>query len=233
MATCPNGHNSEWDDYCNTCGAPIAGPAGQIAPSLATDFDAAAKPSAPPPSVVSANTGESCPACGEPCEVAAPFCEACGHDFAAPITASTSAEHLDANAAAVADASTTVAVINISEEYFDGHSAGNGMRLPSPIPPELLVPLTRDIMLIGRRSQSRGIFPDIDLSDEYDDPAVSHRHAELRRTPDGWALVDLGSTNGTRLSPSGPTIAPGVAVAVDADETIYAGAWTAIRLRKR
>lgn len=34
------------------------------------------------------------------------------------------------------------------------------------------------------------------------DTSVSRRHAEVRRTGDGWTLVDLGSTNGTRVNGS-------------------------------
>ena len=33
-----------------------------------------------------------------------------------------------------------------------------------------------------------------------DEPTVSRRHAVLRRTPEGWAVRDLGSTNGTRVN---------------------------------
>jgi len=33
-----------------------------------------------------------------------------------------------------------------------------------------------------------------------DDPNVSRRHAELRREDSGWAVVDLGSTNGIKLN---------------------------------
>ncbi len=32
------------------------------------------------------------------------------------------------------------------------------------------------------------------------DTNVSRRHAEIRPTPDGFALVDLGSTNGCRVN---------------------------------
>ncbi len=33
-----------------------------------------------------------------------------------------------------------------------------------------------------------------------DDDTVSRRHAELRRTPGGWEVRDLGSLNGTRVN---------------------------------
>ena len=33
-----------------------------------------------------------------------------------------------------------------------------------------------------------------------DDPNVSRRHAELRREDGGWAVHDLGSTNGIKLN---------------------------------
>ena len=63
------------------------------------------------------------------------------------------------------------------------------------------VPLTGDEVSIGRRSESKGFFPDIDLSSPVDDPAVSHRHAVLRRQVDGsWAVIDEMSTNGTWLN---------------------------------
>lgn len=33
-----------------------------------------------------------------------------------------------------------------------------------------------------------------------DDPTVSKHHADLRRTDEGWMLVDVGSSNGTRVN---------------------------------
>ncbi len=49
----------------------------------------------------------------------------------------------------------------------------------------------RDRLTIGRT-------PECDLV--LSDPTVSRHHAELWRRSDGWLLVDLGSTNGTRLN---------------------------------
>lgn len=50
---------------------------------------------------------------------------------------------------------------------------------------------------IGRPDPASGIRADIDLSM---DAAVSRRHAEIRSTASGYAIVDLGSTNGTVIN---------------------------------
>lgn len=60
MATCPDGHDSATDDFCDVCGREIG-----AAPLVAT----AEKP---------------CPVCGEP--VTGRFCEGCGHDMTVSVT---------------------------------------------------------------------------------------------------------------------------------------------------
>ena len=50
----------------------------------------------------------------------------------------------------------------------------------------------------GHRRLTIGRASDCDLM--LADPSVSRHHAELRRQDEGWLLVDLGSTNGTRLN---------------------------------
>lgn len=51
--------------------------------------------------------------------------------------------------------------------------------------------LSGETMLVGRSREC-----DIKV----DDPNVSRRHAEFRKTPEGWVLADLGSTNGTKVN---------------------------------
>ena len=53
------------------------------------------------------------------------------------------------------------------------------------------VPLTRDVLVLGRASTA-----DVRL----DDTGVSRRHAEVRLEGDDVVLVDLGSTNGTTVN---------------------------------
>lgn len=72
MSICPEGHRSESDDYCDTCGTPIVAGAS-----------ASATPSAPsgPAVVAPPADGIPCPHCGVENVPDALFCEACGYDF--------------------------------------------------------------------------------------------------------------------------------------------------------
>ena len=68
-----------------------------------------------------------------------------------------------------------------------------------------------DDLLIGRKDNARGIFPDVDLGlDGGYDAGVSRRHAILAHKNDVYTVEDLGSSNGTfvngrRLPPQTPT----------------------------
>lgn len=68
-----------------------------------------------------------------------------------------------------------------------------------------------DDLLIGRKDNARGIFPDVDLGlDGGYDAGVSRRHAILAHQQNVYTVEDLGSSNGTfvngrRLAPQTPT----------------------------
>ncbi|MEV6394774.1 FHA domain-containing protein [Streptomyces sp. NPDC051907] len=81
MPTCPNGHQSGSDDWCEVCGHRMAGPgapAGAMPP-----------PPPPPPAYGYPGPGdpnataqaELCPQCRTPREAMAPFCEECRYNF--------------------------------------------------------------------------------------------------------------------------------------------------------
>ena len=79
MATCPSGHASTSDDFCDVCGVLIG-----AAPSLAPDrAPAEASPGtagpASAPDRAGTAPGELCPRCGV--TRAGQFCESCGYDF--------------------------------------------------------------------------------------------------------------------------------------------------------
>jgi pSer/pThr/pTyr-binding forkhead associated (FHA) protein len=52
-------------------------------------------------------------------------------------------------------------------------------------------PLDADALAVGR---------DEDVAIRVDEPLVSRRHASIERRGDGWVVVDLGSTNFTRVN---------------------------------
>jgi len=60
------------------------------------------------------------------------------------------------------------------------------------------VPLTSDVVLLGRRPSSDPQFPDAQLI-PIDEPTVSKTHARLELRDEQWIVVDLDSTNGVVL----------------------------------
>ncbi|MCX4778444.1 FHA domain-containing protein [Streptomyces sp. NBC_01264] len=73
MPTCPNGHQSASDDWCEVCGHRMAAPTGTpAAPSYGYGFPPTGEPTA---------QAELCPQCRTPREAMAPFCEECRYNF--------------------------------------------------------------------------------------------------------------------------------------------------------
>jgi hypothetical protein len=78
-------------------------------------------------------------------------------------------------------------------------------RLAEPLEQRRAAPGTALLLLEGRRmvldSDPTVLGRSRDCDVVIDDPNVSRRHAELHRTPDGgWAVHDLGSTNGVLIN---------------------------------
>jgi hypothetical protein len=227
-ATCPNGHASTTTDYCDQCGAKIEGdPAAAAAPvELPT----------PSPLATAPGAAGRCPNCQSGYGPDDKFCEVCGYDFAAgtlpaapvPVPAAPAVEPLttvqpvvDEGAAVVERAAMTSgpaweAVVDADRDYYE-RTSPDEVTFPDSYPTRVFT-LTEDEVLIGRRSESRGIHPQIDLSGSPEDSALSRSHAVLRRLADGtWTLVDPGSSN--------------VTVPLKDGDRIYVGAWTRITLR--
>jgi pSer/pThr/pTyr-binding forkhead associated (FHA) protein len=97
--------------------------------------------------------------------------------------------------------------------------------------PERRIPLTGDELLIGRRSKSLGIEPEIDLIGPPADPGVHRKHAKLIPAADGsWTVVDLGNVNGIMVN--GRDIPPGDSVPLHPGDRIHLGAWTKITITR-
>jgi hypothetical protein len=131
-----------------------------------------------------------------------------------------------------ADASAWEAVVEAERDYYD---SGDDHRVPFPsFYPRRVFALDGPRLLVGRRSESRGIHPEIDLSGAPEDPGISRAHAMFEQLPDGtYAVLDPGSTNGTRLNDDQDPIDPGQPVPLRDGDRVYMGAWTRITLRAR
>jgi pSer/pThr/pTyr-binding forkhead associated (FHA) protein len=125
-------------------------------------------------------------------------------------------------------------VVSADRAYFDSVIAAGGpdaqtIEFPAYCP-ERRFPLTGREMRIGRRSASRGLEPEIDLTGPPADPGISHLHAVLITEPDGsWAVLDPGSSNGTQVN--GGEIAAGVRVPLRDGDRISVGGWTVLTIQ--
>jgi pSer/pThr/pTyr-binding forkhead associated (FHA) protein len=98
--------------------------------------------------------------------------------------------------------------------------------------PERYFPLRGNQISIGRRSTSRGINPDIDLTGPPEDPGVSHLHAVLIVQPDGiLSIVDMGSSNGTTVNDDQTPLRANVPRPLSTGDRVHLGAWTTITVR--
>ncbi|MEV0679227.1 FHA domain-containing protein [Actinosynnema sp. NPDC050436] len=212
MTTCPAGHASTTDDYCDVCGTPLA--------------DAAERPDVParPDPAVAV---EECGSCGAARQ--GRFCEECGHDSLAPVPTS-------APAAAVPARVAWHATVEADRDYYrrvvsaDGPDAA-AVRFPEFCPTRRF-DLVGPQVTIGRRSRSRGVFPTVDLVGPPEDPGVSHSHAMLVSVDGGWSLVDLGSTNGTTVNGGDEPVPPDRPRPLADGDRVHVGAWTTITLHR-
>ena len=207
---CPRGHESGATDYCDQCGAPIAGgpPAAgatEVLPALdEIDTSPAAR-------------REPCPACGAPRSGDDRYCEGCGFDFHGPPPTAGAWE----------------AVVTADRAQFD-RLAVAGMSFPADYAERKFV-LAEGENRIGRsRGRADERAPEIDLATEPADPGVSRLHAALERRSDGVIVLrDLGSTNGTMVNDDPVPIAPEIPLPLADGDRVRVGAWTTITLRKR
>ena len=130
---------------------------------------------------------------------------------------------------------TWTAVVGADRAYYEQvqtvtGTEGTAVTFPSYYA-ERRFQLVGNQMRIGRRSVSRGLAPEIDLTGPPADPGISRLHAVLIATPDGnWAVLDPGSVNGTLVN--GSEIGVGDQVPLHDGDRINLGAWTAITVHR-
>jgi len=132
-------------------------------------------------------------------------------------------------------AGTWMAVVAADRAYYDSVRAVSdqdaaSISLPAHVP-ERRFRLSGTKVRIGRRSVSRRIEPEIDLTGPPTDPGVSRLHAVLIAGPDrSWSVVDPGSPNGIMVN--GKDVPPGEEVPLRDGDRIHLGAWTVITITR-
>jgi hypothetical protein len=251
MPTCPAGHDSESTDFCDVCGMRMDSPAQTSVPALAVSPPDGQGP--PCPRCGAGRPGQFCEACGysfasgRPVPVqAAPAQADPDRSAAAPGRVATAPSYVaTAPSQAVAGPSQSAAssaaatpewtaVVTADRAYFDSVVAASGpdaaaVQFPAYCP-ERRFRLFGPEMRIGRRSPSRGLDPEIDLTGPPADPGVSHLHAVLISDEHGgWTVFDPGSANGTLVNRR--EMAAGSRLRLRDGDRICVGAWTMLTIR--
>lgn len=225
---CPTcGSVSTDAEFCSECGASMT-PAAVASPTPTVAPAVAAAPGGP----------ELCPVCGEarPGPFAR-YCDNCRYDFLSkqPFAAEAQGAALPAPVAAPAATEPPAPPVRADPPPFrwDLHASVDvSLRRPEdPMPADLrarIFPLDLSDHLIGRRSDSEDIHPEITITD----PGISRRHARILRAADGaLSLLDLGSMNGTRLN--GAALEPNLATALADGDQVTLGCWTRLLVKAR
>ena len=215
-----------------SAGARLAGPAGQRTVTAVpaevsargTAFPDGGAPAAPAASRAVVTVPLTVP----PDSPATPLPAGTSPPAPAPISPSASPGPLPPPAGA----ETWTAVVAADRAYYDSVRAVSdqdaaAISLPAHVP-ERRFGLSGTKIRIGRRSVSRHIEPEIDLTG---DPGVSRLHAVLVAGPDrGWSVVDPGTQNGIMVN--GQDVPPGDVVPLRDGDRIHLGAWTVITITR-
>jgi hypothetical protein len=255
MATyqCPKGHTSTDPDYCSECGArigqptvptaaPVAGAASpgnvEVCPDCMTprtpgarfcevcryEFDTG-KSGSPTSSTPAEPVAQTTPpdAVSSPPPDNAPV-EAGG--ATPPLATSTTGTIVSGSTPPVSAPAQRLNVVVITDPSL---VEDEEQRKQCPQgEPDLIFPLDLDENLVGRRSDAKKIYPEIDIRD----PGVSHRQVKIVRQADGsFVALELGSANGTTLN--GAPLKPGLPTPIAAGDELLVGLWTRLRIQSR
>jgi FHA domain len=234
------------DEPCPSCGTPRT---GQFCEACGYNFAAPRLPSAPPPPAPPPPAPVRTGSYSQPAPAPGPGTG--GYSWSQPVPSTPSAPAPPAAtlpppvrepAPGGPPASsfpypqaTWTAIVGADHAYYERVQAVTGPEGAAVTFPayyaERRFQLVGNQMRIGRRSLSRGLAPEIDLTGPPADPGISRLHAVLIAVPDGnWAVLDPGSANGTLVN--GSEIGVGDQVPLRDGDRINLGAWTAITVHR-
>jgi FHA domain len=211
--TCPAGHESTTEDYCDTCGAPIG---AATAPGAGDESGAAAGAEGTAGGEAEASAAPeqaTCPGCGEP--VLGRFCESCGYDVEQGRPAAPPPVSLQLGA----DRAHWERMVGEGEPEF-----------PAAVP-ALSFELAGDRLVLGRVRAGAEVDVDLALTGSAADPAVSHRQCEFVRDGTSWTVRDLDSANGTWINDADEPLADGATHTLVPGDRILLGAWTCLTVQ--
>jgi hypothetical protein len=211
--TCPAGHESTTDDYCDTCGAPIGAPTGAAAPTGGEAEVPGTEGGNAPPATAAGPPEAACPSCGEP--VAGRFCESCGYDVESGTPAAPPPVTL---------------VLGTDRAHWD-RMVGAGEPAFPTVAPTLDFVLTGDRAILGRIRTGAPVDVDLALTGAAADPAVSHNQCVFQRDGATWSVSDAGSSNGTWINDATEPLGPGAVHTLAHGDRILIGAWTSLTVR--
>ena len=200
--SCPAGHASATDDYCDTCGVPI---------NAASETPPPPPPAPPPaPEPPPAPAAVTCPGCGA--DVQGQFCESCGYDVVAGVPASSG---------------TVTLALGADRSHWE-RMVGSGEPAFPDVAPTMTFELTGDRATLGRVRPGRTSDVDLQLTGPGADPAVSQHQCEFVRddATGAWSVRDTDSANGTWINDGDEPLAQGQAHVLAAGDRIFVGAWT-------
>ena len=225
---CKNNHESTATDFCSICGIEMAD-------------DAESNGNAAPGS--KDQNQEMCPVCGN--VKTDNFCGECGYNFITktggiveppplqptilsgptaatptrgPVPIEAPAERKDIGTAGATASAEKLEVYLTVDTTVEG----------APQTPLRIFPLESGDYPIGRPSVTRKIRPAIPADG---DDRVSHKHALIREEGGSFAIMDLGSSNGTKLN--GVEIIPNTVHTLKKDDVIAIGRWTRLTIQSR
>ena len=176
---------------------------------------------------------EACPVCGEARPGAtARYCDNCRYDFQTRTPFSPMPPSPAVLAPAPAPEPAVIEPAAVMRRFDMRASVDLSLRQEDdPMPSderERIFPLDLADHLVGRRSDREDIHPEIALAD----PGISRRHLRVLREANGvLRVLDLGSTNGTRLN--GVALEANVPVPLREGDALTLGCWTRLVVAAR